>query len=143
MLKKWYPVAQSEVVNLAEQVDECSLDEDFPSWQPTRDAPGLPRFGKELTISQQANLNDLISEFKDVFSAKPGKTNMIEPHIQTGDTKPILSYHHTEYHMLYRRCMVKQEIKDMLDLGIIEPSVSEWAAPIVPILEKDGVMESS
>jgi len=34
--------------------------------------------------------------------------------------------------------MVKQEKKDMLDLGIIEPSVSEWAAPIVPILKRDG-----
>ena len=32
MLKKWYPVIRSQVVNLAEQVDECSLDEDFPSW---------------------------------------------------------------------------------------------------------------
>ena len=46
----------------------------FPSWQPTRDAPGVPRFGKELTTSQQANLNDLIKEIKDVFSTKPGKT---------------------------------------------------------------------
>jgi len=45
MLKKWYPVAQSEVVNLAEQAD-------FLSWQPTRDAPGVARFGKELTSSQ-------------------------------------------------------------------------------------------
>ena len=51
MLKKCYPVAQSEVVNLAEQVDEDSLDEDFPSWQPTRDASGVPRFGKELTTA--------------------------------------------------------------------------------------------
>ena len=89
MLKKWYPVAQSEMVNLAEQVDKHSLDEDFPSWQLTRDAPGEPWLGKELTTSQQANLNDLIQEFKDVFSTKPGKTNIIEHHIQTGDTKPI------------------------------------------------------
>ena len=34
--------------------------------------------------------------------------------------------------------MVKQELKEMLDQGIIEPSVSEWAAPIVPIAKKDG-----
>ena len=136
ILKKWYPVAQSEVVNLPEQVDERSLDEDFPSWQPTRDAPGVPRFGKELTTSQQANLNDLIKEFRDVFSTKPGKTNMIEHHIQTGDAKPIKLPPYRVPQAL--QAMVKQEIKDMLDLGIIEPSVSEWAQPIVPILKKDG-----
>ena len=71
MLKKWYPVTQSQVVNLAEQVDECSLDEDFPSWQPTL---GTPLFGKQLTTSQQNDLSNLITEFKDVFSSKPGKT---------------------------------------------------------------------
>jgi len=49
MLKKWYPVAQSEVVNLAEHVDECSLDEDFPSWQPTRD--GMVYHGLERIIT--------------------------------------------------------------------------------------------
>ena len=26
----------------------------------------------------------------------------------------------------------------MLNQGIIEPSVSEWAVPIVPIVKKDG-----
>ena len=34
--------------------------------------------------------------------------------------------------------MVMQEIKKMLSQGIIEPSVSEWASSIVPILTKDG-----
>ena len=56
-------------------------------------------------------------------------------HIQTGDTKPIKLPPHRVPQAL--RAMVKQEIKNMLDLGIIEPSVSEWAAPIVPILKKD------
>ena len=34
--------------------------------------------------------------------------------------------------------MVKQELKEMLNQGIIEPSVSECAVPIVPIVKKDG-----
>ena len=36
--------------------------------------------------------------------------------------------------------MVRQELKEMLNQGIIEPSVSEWAAPIVPIVKKDGFL---
>ena len=31
-----------------------------------------------------------------------------------------------------------QKLKEMLNQGIIEPLVSEWALPIVPILKKDG-----
>lgn len=68
MLKKWYSVTQSEVINLAEQIDECSLDDNFPSWQPIIDALGVLLFGKELITSQQANLNNLLREFKDVFN---------------------------------------------------------------------------
>ena len=76
-----------------------SLNDDFPSWQPTIDALSVPLLGKELITSQQANLNDLIREFKDVFSTKPGKTNLIEHHIHTGDTKPFK----TECHKLSRQ----------------------------------------
>ena len=127
MLKKWYPVTPTQVVNLAEQIDECSFDEDFPSWQPTSDELG-PIFGMQLTTAQRTDLSDLIREFKDVFSTKPGKTKVIEHHIHTRDTKPIKLPPYRVPQAL--QAMVKQEIKDMLDQGIVEPSVSEWAAPI-------------
>ena len=64
-------------------------------------------------------------KFADVFSIKPGKTELIEHHIETGHTKPIKQAF---------QAMVRQELKEMLNQGIIEPSVSEWAAPIVPIV---------
>ena len=89
MLKEWYPAPQPEGVNLAEQVDEDSLDEDFLSWQPAIDTLGAPKFGKQLTTPQQNDLSDLLKEFADVFNTKPGKTELIEHHIETGDTKPI------------------------------------------------------
>jgi hypothetical protein len=34
--------------------------------------------------------------------------------------------------------MVQEEIKTMLELGIIEPSKSPWASPIVAVKKKDG-----
>ena len=97
---------------------------------------GTPVFGKQLTTSQQNNLSDLITEFKDVFSPKPGKTELLEHHIQTGDVKPIKLPPYRVPQAF--QAMVKQELKEMLDQEIIEPSVSEWAAPIVPIAKKDG-----
>jgi len=33
---------------------------------------------------------------------------------------------------------VKKELQDMLQQGIIEPSSSEWSAPIVLVKKKDG-----
>ena len=132
MLKKWYPVQQPEGVNLAEQVEEHILAEDVPTWQPAT----ADTFGKHLTTSERNNLNDLINEFDDVLSIKPGKTDLIEHNIVTSTTKPIKlpPYRVPQAY----QTMVMQEIKEMLNQGIIEPSVSEWASPIVPILKKDG-----
>lgn len=57
MLKKWYPAPQPERVNLAEQTDEDSLEEDFPSLQSTVGTLGAPTFWKQLTIPQQNDLS--------------------------------------------------------------------------------------
>ena len=139
MLKKWYPAQQPEGVNLAEQVDEHVLAEDVPTWQLATTAKvGTPTFGKHLTTEELNNLNDLLETFEDVLSIKPGKTDIIEHHIciVTSTTKPIKlpPYRVPQAYQI----MVRQEIQEMLNQGIIEPSVSEWASPIVPILKKDG-----
>ena len=137
MLKKWYPAQQPEGVNLAEQVDEHVLAEDVPTWQPATTAKvGTPTFGKHLTTKELNNLNDLLETFEDVLSIKPGKTDIIEHHIVTNTTKPIKlpPYRVPQAYQI----MIRQEIQEMLNQGIIEPSVSEWASPIVPILKKDG-----
>ena len=75
-------------------------------------------------------------KFADVFSIELGKIELVEHHIETGDTKPIKL---PPYRVLQAfQAMVRQELKEMLNQGIVEPSVSEWAAPIVPIVKKDG-----
>ena len=87
MLKKWYPAQQPEGVNLAEQVDEHVLTENVPTWQPaTTDKVETPTFDKHLATKEQ---NDLLEEFEDVLSIKPGETGLIEHHIMTSTTKPI------------------------------------------------------
>ena len=138
MLKKWYSAEQPEGVNLAEQVDEHILAEDVPTWQPaTTDKSGASTFGEHLTTSEQNDLNDLISEFHDVLSTKPGKIDLIEHNIVTSTAKPIKL---PPYRVLQAyQTMVMQEIKEMLSHRIIKHSVSEGASPIVPILKKkDG-----
>ena len=71
-----------------------------------------------------------------MFSGKPGKTTLTEHHIETGSSCPIrlLSYRLPQ---AYRKA-VKDELDEMLDNGIIEPSRSEWSFPIVLVSKKDG-----
>ena len=38
------------------------------------------------------------------------------------------------------RDLVEKEIKEMLAAGVIEPSSSEWASPIVRVDKKDGTL---
>jgi len=58
---------------------------------------------------------------------------MIEHHIQTDDTEPII----LPLPQIFQ-VMVKQELNDMLNWEIIEPSARKWAVPIVSIIKRDG-----
>ena len=61
---------------------------------------------------------------------------MIEHHIGTGLDQPVRLPPYRLPHA-YREA-VKKELQEMLSSGIIEPSSSEWSAPIVLVKKKDG-----
>jgi hypothetical protein len=45
----------------------------------------------------------------------------------------------TNYHMLTPELQeMKMKLKELLDLGLIRPSVSPWGAPVIFIRKKDG-----
>ena len=59
----------------------------------------------------------------------------MEHHIETGDSSPIRL---TPYRLPHAyRETVRKELEEMQMQGIIEPSNSEWAAPIVIVKKKD------
>ena len=93
---------------------------------------GAPTLGKHLTTSEQNNLNDLISDF---LSIKPGKTDLIEHNIcdQCYKTHQATIIQGPQ---AYQKVAMQESKKLMLNQGIIEPLVSEWASSIVPILKK-------
>lgn len=45
---------------------------------------------------------------------------------------------HTGYPRRDTQCMVQEEIRELLQADIIEPSTSPWASPIVLVPKKDG-----
>lgn len=70
----------------------------------------------------------------------PGRTNLTEHRIETGTARPVKLPPYRIPHAY--RGAVQKEIEEMLEAEIeaeiIEPSMSEWCSPIVPVKKKDG-----
>ena len=90
----------------------------------------------QLSPNQQRDLKELKKEFADVISDIPGRTDVIEHSVDTGEASPVRLPPYRIPQAL--RDTLREEIKEMLTQGIIVPSTSEWAAPIILVPKKDG-----
>ena len=92
-----------------------------------------------MSSSEYQRLTNLISSYSDIFASpngELGRTDRIRHTIDTGDARPIKQA--PRRLPPCRREVIEQEIDKMLAQGIIEPSDSPWAAPIVLVSKKDG-----
>ena len=84
--------------------------------------------------AEQKAINQLLHSFQDVFSKDEfdlGKTHLEEHHIETGDAAPV---------KLPPRCIPlafvdedHRELEKLKNRGVIQPSTSPWAAPLVMV----------
>jgi len=85
---------------------------------------------------KRREVEKILHEFRDVFSDVPGVTNLGEHGIELTTGDPVRSH---PYQMPFAlREIVDKEIDTMLELGIIEPSSSPYASPIVMVRKPDG-----
>ena len=92
--------------------------------------------GPSLTGEQKAEVSQLLAEFTDVMTDVPGRTNLIKTNIQLTTDEPVRS---KPYPIPYAtRDIINEEVGKMLELGVIEPSNSPYAAPIVLVPKPDG-----
>ena len=91
------------------------------------------------TEEEREALANLLSENADVFSApgQPlGRTDRVTHHIDTGSSQPVrLPYRCLP---LTKKQALEDEVDSMLEEGIIAPSESPWASPVVMVTKKDG-----
>ena len=96
----------------------------------------LAHLNKELRLEhlngeERQSIIDLCHKFEDIFFLEGDNltcTNLIQHDINTGDAAPIFVKNYRHPHKL--REEINSQVQKMLKQGIIQPSVSPWAAPL-------------
>ena len=111
-------------------LDDCA----FPTEKPEsyRDVS----IADTLASEQRKEVETLMKQYPDVLSSLPRRTDWIQHDFKLLTSKPIRT---KGYSIPYKtRSVMETEIQDMLDLGVIEPSISPYSSPIVLVPKKDG-----
>lgn len=91
-----------------------------------------------ISAEEQQSVKELLLEFTDVFASpgSTGQTAILRHRIDTGVAQPIRQ----GLRRAARPVIDKQAelVDDMLTKGVIRPSSSPWASPIVLVKKKDG-----
>ena len=84
-------------------------------------------------------MQDFLKEYADIFSLHPADletTDQVTHSINTGDHGPIRQAPRRLPFSL--RSKTNELVQQMLDQGVIQPSKSPWASPVVLVEKKDG-----
>ena len=89
-----------------------------------------------LNKNQREQLQGLLSEFSDVLTDVPGRTNIASYELKLTSDVPIRKKPYPVPQAMKET--LREEVKAMLDAGIIEPSDSPYCSPSVVVKKKDG-----
>ena len=91
--------------------------------------------GKQLTLTQQRQLQAILDDFPTVMTKEPGKTDVISHSIPTVQCQPLRQ---RPYRIPYAyKEDILNELNQMEEAGIIEESDSPCASPIVVVKKRD------
>ena len=97
------------------------------------------RSKQEVPNQYHQDIVELLAEFQDIFSKGSddlGKTNLVKHHINTGPQPPIRQ--RPRRHPIGQRGEIKEQVQELLEKDLIEPTDSPWAANVVLVRKKDG-----
>lgn len=93
-----------------------------------------------LPSDQKKQALELFDKYKDVFSSDTydlGTAKGVTHYIDTGDSDPVRLQ--PVCRSLALEAVVNKEIQELLDKGLIKPSCSPWASPVLIVKKKDGI----
>lgn len=89
-----------------------------------------------LPPDQKLRLNNLLETNPQVCTLRLGRTNVLQHQIYTHHQIPIKQ---RPYRMSpSKQAIVNQQLQEMLETGIVEPSQSGWSSPVVLVPKKNG-----
>ncbi|GFO17740.1 Zinc finger protein [Plakobranchus ocellatus] len=94
------------------------------------------KYGDELTLDQRRQLEEVALTYSSIFSDSPGTTSTEEHCIELTSSIPVRQ---RPYPVPYAmRQTLRDELREMEDLGVIRKSCSPYASPVVVVKKKDG-----
>ncbi|CAM4711012.1 unnamed protein product [Lepidochelys kempii] len=99
---------------------------------------GVEEVNLSMTLGhmQRQQIKELCTSYAPMFSATPGLTERAYPSIVTGNAHPIRAQPYRVSPQA--KTATEWEIQDMLQMGVIRPSGSAWASPVVLVPKLDG-----
>lgn len=101
---------------------------------------GSDEFGLEPSPEEQSSrLDKLLNEFKEIFATSEldyGHMKGVTHQVDTGDHKPFKSRPYRKSRL--EETVVQSEIEKLLKSGLLAPSSSPWASPLLLLKKKDG-----
>lgn len=97
----------------------------------------------DLTEEQIVKLNLLKNKFKELSwmsGIKLGRTNATKHKIDTGSASPVKQRHHNLSPYMLEH--LNKELDKMLSLGMVQPSISPWASPVLLVKKRNGEWRS-
>ena len=89
-----------------------------------------------LNDQQKFQVGHLLKQYNDVLTDVPGRTDVIQHDIKLTSTEPIRT---RNYPIPFKSQKVLDlEVDKLLEMGVIEPSDSPYASPIVMVNKPDG-----
>ena len=92
-----------------------------------------------LSHVERAQLRQVIGNYGDTFALdnfELGRTEICKHAINTGDSPPIRQLPRRAPFTLRQK--MDEMVEEMLEKGVITPSKSPWASPVVLVVKKDG-----
>ena len=91
-----------------------------------------------LSLDQQQELQNFLEQHQSAFAkdlSQLGKTNLVQHEIPLESNTPIRqrAYHTAPIEQQF----IKEEVENMLKQGLIQPSESPWASPVVLVKKKN------